>query len=298
MKVIVTGASGLLGSTIIEYLHQQGVEAIAFDRKQFSWNLTEHNSQLLLDNDVIIHTAANTNVEQCEEEPSECYKDNTFFTERLAIAADRAGCKFVYISSTGVYGSYKEAEVYTEYDEVKPTTHHHRAKWLGEQSVKQFCHNALILRAGWIFGGSPLNCKNFVARRLEEATKLKSDEMFSNSDQFGVPTYVKDFSAKLYELLLADEVGTFNLVNSGMASRYEYVSKIIKLSGLNITVKPVEETFFNRKANVSNNESAVNLKLKQLGYEALPLWEVSLKNYINNDLREWLKKIRESSENN
>ncbi|CAN8139480.1 dTDP-4-dehydrorhamnose reductase [uncultured Thiomicrorhabdus sp.] len=288
MKVIVTGASGLLGSNIVDYLHQQGVEVAGFDRKQFSWGSTEHNRQLLSGFDVVIHAAANTNVEQCEEEPDACYQDNTLLTERLAIAANMADCKFVYISSTGIYGTEKEAEAYIDYDEVNPTTHHHRAKWLGEESVRQVCHNALILRTGWIFGGSPLNRKNFIARRIEESLNCQARTMYSNHQQIGSPTFVGDFAERLYLLLKNDEIGTFNLVNSGSASRYDYVQAILNVIGSQVELLPVDAAAFNRKAQVSNNESAVNLKMQQLGYADLPEWQVSLAKYIQTDLSAWI----------
>jgi len=288
MTVLITGSTGILGSAITEYLTQQGESIIRFDRKEFRWADIRANSEKLNEIDCIIHAAANTNVESCELDSLNCYKDNTLLTERLAYAASLANCKFVYISSTGIYGTEKPDEPYTEYDIVNPTTHHHRAKWLGEQAVNRYLNNALILRAGWVFGGEPDNSKNFVARRIEEALSSSSKKIQSNSQQKGVPTYAFDIAQKLYELLNNDEVGTFNIVNQGVASRFDYVSKIIQIAQLDVTVLPTSAGTFNRKAKVSNNESAVALKLQQLGYEALPCWKESLEKYINVGLHHWL----------
>ena len=156
--------------------------------------------------------------------------------------------------------------------------------------IDKYIKNALIIRTGWIFGGNPDNPKNFVARRIEEALDSALKQIQSNTEQKGVPTFVNDLAVKLYELLKNNEVGTFNLVNQGSASRFDYVSKIIEISGLNVKVLPVIAKNFNRKAQVSNNEVAIALKMQQLGYKTLPIWHDSLKQYIEDDLSGWLKK--------
>lgn len=290
MKILITGSNGLLGSTLFDYLTLKGEFVERFNRNNFSWKSHKLNINQFIGFDYIIHTAANTNVEVCELDPISCYKDNALLTERLAYAASEAKCKFIYISSTGIYGTEKISEPYSEYDKVNPTTHHHRSKWLGEQAVNKYIKNALIIRTGWIFGGNPDNPKNFVARRIEEALDSALKQIQSNTEQKGVPTFVNDLAVKLYELLKNNEVGTFNLVNQGSASRFDYVSKIIEITGLNVTVLPVIAKNFNRKAQVSNNEVAIALKMQQLGYKTLPIWHDSLKQYIEDDLSGWLKK--------
>ena len=162
---------------------------------------------------------------------------------------------------------------------------------MGEQAVNTLTKNALIIRTGWLFGGKPEYQKNFVARRIEEALNSVEGKVYSNQEQKGVPTFVGDVSSKIYELIQKDECGTFNIVNQGVASRFEYVKKIIELSGIKTEVLPVEASAFNRKAKVSDNESAVSLKLKQLNYALLPDWTESLEHYLNTQLREWLFKL-------
>ena len=292
MKILVTGASGLLGSMICSYFGQQGEHVKTLDRNTFSWTSHDENIKNLAEIDCIIHAAANTDAEACELDPEKCYKDNTLFTERLSFAASQLDCKFVYVSSTGIYGTAKSYEPYSEYDTVNPTTHHHQSKWLGENAVSKYGKNSLIVRTGWIFGGSTNNPKNFVARRIEEALSLKNKQIYSNSEQRGVPTYVLDFATRLYELIKKGEVGIFNLVNNGTASRFDYVSKIIEFAQLDVEVLPISSTAFDRKAKVSNNETAIPLKMVQMGYETLPEWTESLEVYIKTDLKHWIIKKR------
>lgn len=289
MNILITGATGILGSSLFEYLKLNGDYVARFNREDFSWISHESNVEMLSPYDCIIHAAANTDVDGCEADPSNCYRDNSLLTERLAYAAGRANCKFIFISSTGIYGSQKTIEPYTEYDNVYPTTHHHKAKWLGELAVNRYVSNSLVLRTGWLFGGSPENPKNFVIRRIEEALTSSTRQLYSNADQFGVPTFVRDFSVMLCELLRRDEVGTFNIINQGRASRFDYVSKIIEECELNVEVIPKAASSFTRLARVSNNEMAISLKLPQLGYKPLPSWQDGLRQYIRNDLAIWLQ---------
>lgn len=288
MKILITGANGLLGSTIFDYLTEKGENVFKYNRSDFSWIDQKKNILALRNFDVVIHAAANTNVEECEIYPESCYRDNTLFTERLSSAASQVNCKFIFISSTGIYGSEKENSPYTEYDNVNPTTHHHKSKWLAEQAVNKFCNNSLILRTGWIFGGLPNSSKNFITNRIREALVTKNNKIISNCQQFGVPTYTKDFAEILYLMILKDEIGTYNIVNQGHASRFDYVSKIFKTLSLETEVIPDSAESFNRIAKVSKNEMAVSLKLKELGYQLLPTWEESIEKYIKNDLQKWL----------
>jgi dTDP-4-dehydrorhamnose reductase len=74
--------------------------------------------------------------------------------------------------------------------------------------------------------------------------------------------------------------GIFNCVNTGSASRFEYVREIVRLSGESVAVKPADAAIFNRRAKVSDNEAAVNWRMTQLGFEPMPHWEDSLATYI------------------
>ena len=81
-------------------------------------------------------------------------------------------------------------------------------------------------------------------------------------------------------LIKNDEIGIFNVVNEGCASRYSYVHKIVELFESSVEVHPVDAKDFNRVAPVSNNESAENLKMRIAGYPKMPHWTMALEDYI------------------
>lgn len=284
MKVLVTGASGLLGSALTQVIQNTGWETTPLSRQQIGEICEVGGNRVLKGFDILIHAAANTDVEACERDPQVCYRDNTLMTERLALATRRADCRFVFVSSTGIYGDLK-AEPYHEYDAVRPTTHHHRSKWLAEQAVSRLCEDALTVRTGWLFGGAFGIRKNFVARRIEEARAVEGGKIESNQQQRGTPSFTIDVAARIVELISHEAAGTYNCVNSGDASRFEYVSAIIEAAGIRTQVQASPATVFQRLARVSNNEAAINLKAEQCGLPPMRAWQDALKEYVADLLR-------------
>jgi dTDP-4-dehydrorhamnose reductase len=284
MKILITGASGLLGSTMMQTAGVEGHETLALDRSLINWHDPLANQALFDGMDAVVHAAANTNVEQCEKEPDACYRDNTLLTEIIAKATAHSGVKLAYISSTGVYGNHK-TEPYCEYDPTEPTTHHHRSKLLAEKLVLQHCRNPLIIRTGWLFGGPANNPKNFVMRRVEEAQAAGQGSITSNAQQRGNPSYVDDVVHRLYQLLELEQAGLYNVVSTGVASRFDYVSAIIALAGLSNPVLPSNASHFQRVAQVSDNEAALNWKARIRGLRPMPDWQTSLARYMRDQLK-------------
>jgi dTDP-4-dehydrorhamnose reductase len=281
MKVLLTGASGLLGGSIKRVFEANGYTVDAFERSRINWKGNTNNKKLMQPYDVIIHAAANTNVESCEVNAFDNYRDNAFLSEKLANAS--SGKKLVFVSSTGVYGNTVTDRPYHEFDTVYPTTHHHKAKLYSENIIKQSVSEHLIIRTGWLFGGG-ISGNDFVSKIIQ-ALDSANGSLKSNIEQVGVPTYVSDVAERLRILIENDEVGIFNLVNEGSASRYSYVQKIAKYIGSTTEVRPAKGAYFQRKAQVSNNESAINLKMSLSGYPSMPNWEESLKCYIDTHIR-------------
>ena len=287
MKILLSGSSGLLGSSLISAAKKLGHECDALMRPETL--SVDGNAALFLEKmhgyDCIIHAAANTNVERCEENPDECYRDNFLLTEAIADAANIANVKMIFISSTGVYGTAAKRP-YREYDAALPTTHHHRSKYLAEQKVLSVNARNMVVRTGWLFGGSDKNPKNFVARRIHEAREAlqKNNVIESNADQRGVPCFNEDIAERILKLAIVGANGLYNCVNSGHASRWEYVSKIIELTGIAVEVRPSKAAIFQRRANVSDNEMAENWKMNSMGLPAMPAWEDSLARYIEKQL--------------
>lgn len=277
-KVLITGVSGMLGSSLLKLLPYDNIVGYTSSKL----NIADHQKvQNVLNSekpDIIIHTAAYTNVEACEIESDKAYLVNVIGTQNLVNYAIENDVLFVYLSSTGIYGKEKDTH-YTEFDAVNPTTVHHKSKYEAEKIVQNHLSKYLIIRTGWLFGGDKTHQKNFVYKRYLEA-KDKS-VIYSDNTQIGNPTYINNLVNQIMALLKSKQYGLYNCVDDAEnISRYDYVMKVIELFELPCKVDVAPAGMFKRIAPVSHNESSINKKLKLLNLNVMQNWENSLKEYI------------------
>ena len=280
MKVAVTGASGILGTDIVKELRAQNWEVLEFTSKNILLeNLADVRAKLTpFHPNVVIHAAAMTNVDLCEDDRDAAVKINVVGTHNVSLVAAALGARVVYISSCGVYGNGK-TEPYNELDATHPIAYHHFTKLAGEQRIIDHHQNYLILRTGWLFGGDTTQRKNFVEARRKEATTATL--LKSAGDKFGSPTYTVDLARQLIFLLKQEVYGLFNAVNSGKASRFEYVAEILRLLHLATPLEKVDSNAFPRRANMPDNEMLDNLYLRLRGFNQMRDWKTALADYIN-----------------
>jgi dTDP-4-dehydrorhamnose reductase len=276
--LLITGAQGMLGSALQQELKDEfRIVAASRDTLDISSFEKVRNYLSELKPDIILHAAAYTNVEEAERRPEDCYRVNYHGTLNLLNAAGGFPHKFIYISSTGCYGDHKQ-EPYSEYDEVRPTTVYHRSKYEGEKLVIGLSRDFLVLRTGWLFGGSTEHKKNFVFNRYKEAAQKA--ELTSDPFQSGNPTNTEDVARQIGLLIEENIRGTYNVVCGGSCTRYEYVKFIVETFGLPCKVNPADKPF-PRLAKVSPNEAANNDNLIAMGLNRMPHWQESLAKYIN-----------------
>ena len=226
---------------------------------------------------IVVNAAAHTDVEGAEGDPAPAWAANAELPGLLASACRRLGVPLLHFSSTGCYGAWK-SEPYDDYDDPAPTTVHHRSKIAGERAVEAAGAEHLIVRTGWLFGGEAGHRKNFVFKRVLEAAG--TPEMRSDPTQTGNPTFVDDLAICATRALHVGVRGTCNVVAGGSASRLDYVREIVRLSGLPCRVEPSDGGFA-RRAKVSPNEAARNLRLRLLGLDTMPDWREGLARYVS-----------------
>lgn len=285
MKILVTGSTGMLGSNLIKSLTYPNV--VGYDSEKLDITDLGQVKDILTSQqpNVIIHTAAHTNVEDCEINNEKAYLINTIGTQNLVNCCINKDILFIYISSTGIYGTKKVKERYNEFDEVNPTTIHHKSKYEAEKIVQNHLSKFLILRTGWLFGGNIKHSKNFVYKRYLESKNKKS--LNSDNSQIGNPTYIKDFVEQITLLIDKKQFGIFNCVSEAEnISRFDYVKKIVELFDIDCKVEKASSGMFKRVAKVSNNESAINYKLNLLNLNIMDNWENSLSAYIKDMKKE------------
>lgn len=281
--VLLIGHSGMLGSRFAADLNSDQV--VILPREALDVTRPRHLIESVVGTSasVIINCAAHTNVEEAESDRAAAFSTNAILPGLLGQAARENNALLVHFSSTGCYGQNGADGLapHSDFAGLNPTTIHHKSKAAGEVAVREAGCRHLILRLGWLYGGSAAHRKNFVWARITEARN--KTEMASDPYQYGSPTNVDDVVKQTMALIEARITGTFNCVASGAVSRFDYVHHILKSAQLSPRLLPQR---FQRKAPVSPNEAAINEKLDLLGLNRMPSWNVALSAYVASLLAE------------
>ncbi|HMJ65942.1 MAG TPA: NAD(P)-dependent oxidoreductase, partial [Candidatus Binatia bacterium] len=285
MKVLITGANGLLGYAL-QQLRPKGVELVALGHGDFDLTKPESMARQLDAHrpDVVINTAAYNKVDQCEVERDLSWAVNATGPEKLAELCREQGCKLVHYGTDYVFDGTRR-EAYVEEDKANPVNHYAVGKLYGEQGVLAVGARAqrdspsprpsppgegelsqitrqlksqrpsvqeqgnLVLRVSWLFGWHPTQTKSYVHIVLNAARK--GQDLKATIDQSSVPTYVPDVAQWTFELIERGATGVWHAVNDEGVSRFEWTKAILEeaeRAGLElpqVDVEPVTTAYFN-----------------------------------------------------
>ncbi|MDA2651556.1 dTDP-4-dehydrorhamnose reductase [Bacillus cereus] len=276
MKVLVTGAQGQLGQDVVSLLKEQTWEVFGFGREEL--NITDEKQVsekvLLIQPDIIIHTAAYTQVDQAESDEEAAFKVNAEGTKYLAQAAEAVGAKFCYVSTDYVFDGTKDTP-YKADDQTNPQTVYGKSKLVGEQYTQEYCSKSYIVRTSWVFG---LYGNNFVKTMLRLAEENK--ELGIVHDQVGSPTYTTDLARFIISLVQTDKYGVYHGSNSGVCSWYEFAKEIFKQSNIEIVVNPLKTEDFPRPAARPKYSVLNKGMIEENGFESLQNWKEALKDFL------------------
>lgn len=287
MRILVTGADGMLGSALCPLLRKRRHTVCATDvgvsdegMEYLDVRDYEKVKEIIesFKPEMIIHLAAETDVDKCELEPDRAYLINTIGTQHITLMCQQYDITMVYISTLGVFDGNKP-EPYTEFDEPNPINIYGKAKLEGEKIVQCLLRKYYIVRAGWMMGGGHKRDKKFVAKIIKQLDKTK--ELKAVNDKFGSPTYTIDFSECLADLIETGYYGLYHCTNKGNVSRYEVAKKIIEFLGRSdVDITPVSSASFPLPAPRARSEVSRNYKLDLLGMNTMRNWDEALDEYI------------------
>ena len=217
MKILITGAGGLVGRALEEHCRTKGDEVFAYDHQ--SLDIVDYQAiERVVDEhrpEAVINCAAWTNVDACEGDPEKTEQANSLGPENLARGSRRVDAVFVTISTDYVFDGLKEG-FYTQRDNPRPINVYGRFKLEGERRVQAEHARSIVVRAGYIFG---LGGKNFLSTIVTRARN--GEKLMAISDCYGTPTYGRDLAARLRELALKDLPGVYHVTNSGDGASFE-----------------------------------------------------------------------------
>lgn len=278
MKILVTGANGMLGGDLCRTLaDRHEVEATNKETLDVSASHTTFATIDAAQPNLVIHLAAWTDVDGCERDPEHAYRVNTIGTQNVALACQRNSIPMVYLSTIAVFDGTKP-EPYTEFDTPNPISVYGNSKFQGELIVKSLLNQYYIVRAGWMFGGGQTD-KKFVGTIIRAAQK--STQLRVVNDKFGSPTYTVDLAQSISTIIETELFGVYHIVNTGdAASRFDVARHILNSAGITCNLVPVSSAEFPLSAPRPRMEAAHNLHLTLQRLNGMRPWKDALHEYV------------------
>jgi dTDP-4-dehydrorhamnose reductase len=242
-RVLVTGASGLLGSKIVESARNYTVypthQAHPHFQNSIKMDVTdEREVKQVLDRvkpNIVIHTAAETNVERCESDRNHAWKTNADGTRILAEACNKMNATMTYISTDYVFDGEKGR--YREEAQPNPVNYYGQTKLTGEEHVKELCERYATLRTSVLYGTHPtkLNFATWTVTSLLEKKPLMIVE-----DHFNSPTLADNLARAAWEMVEKELWGVYHVAGTERISRYDFALKMAEVFNLDVSlVKPI-----------------------------------------------------------
>ena len=288
MKILITGVSGMLGYDLWNELKGKH-EIYGSDMSEppayvslsewSKFDITDqqdtYNKISKINPELIIHTAAFSDVDECEKNPAAAYRVNALGTRNICTACQRFDTALCYISTDYVFSGENTPEGgYKEFDRTDPQGIYGKSKYLGEFYVKHLLNKFYIIRTSRLFGK---NRKNFISYVVESVKEKKKVTVVK--DQFGIPTYTKDLAYAISQLVEKPLYGIFHITNSNWASRKEVVEEIFKIlkESTGTVFKTRKELFF---APRPRDSTLRNFIWETEGFKPLRPWQEALREFI------------------
>lgn len=289
MKILITGSNGLLGQHLVKMLLDTTTHQVMATSKTeprqviqdsrihyYSLDITDGMAvNLLLDKlrpDMVIHCAALTQVDECEQDPIKAWEINVTATRFLVEAAKQINAFFIFVSTDfvfdGMHGPYKET------DELNPVSYYGSTKVAAEKAVAESGLQYAIARTCLLYGnilvGTRSNIVSWVKENLEAGKKIKVV-----SDQWRTPTYIEDLAKGI--LLIAEKktTGLFHISGKDFLSPYDMALATADYLHLDTSlIERVDASVFTQPAKRPAKTGFVIDKAKEvLGYEPISFRE-------------------------
>jgi len=281
MKIIITGANGMVARTAISHCREIGDEVVAFTRNDLDISDAEKTLELITAErpDALINCAAFTDVDGAESSEAVCYAANADGVENLANACKAADARFVTISTDYVFDG-TNAGFYTQRDTPNPQSLYGRSKLEGEIRARYAYARSVIVRSGWIYGSGGTNFLSKIPSLLSEGKPIKAIR-----DAYGTPTYANDLASRLRELAELDIPGIFHVVNSGGGTSYlGFAEAACDIGGYDRSlIESVSGADLVRPAPRPVSSKMACVLSPAIGLAAMPEWKTALQEFIGSN---------------
>lgn len=284
MKILLTGGKGMLGRTLCRELGGD-FEVVPTDLPDADITDEDGFDALLKREkpDAVIHCAAATQVDACEEKIDFAYRLNAHGTANVAAACNRNGVRLIAISTDYVFDGDSNRP-YSEFDRATGgRTVYGKSKFAGEEQVRALCPNHCICRISWLYGfGGP----SFVHAMLKLADGTRP-VLKVVADQRGNPTSALAVARELRAVLNRPNLcGTFHMTCEGEATWAEFAEEIFRLAGRAQKVQPCTTEEFPRPAPRPKNSRLDKMGIRLAGLPPMPDWKDALAEFIELEFKD------------
>lgn len=286
--ILVTGASGLLGFNFIKTARDRFVDVVAvYNSHPISFPMVECvradlSSKPIIDKLIstyqpnwIVHCAALTNVDWCEEHPRKTWQINAQIPYNLALAARESNANLIYISTDSVFDGLSGD--YSELSPTNPPNIYAKSKLIGEELVKKELDRSLVIRTN-IYGWGIYEKKNLAEWILG---RLKSNQIVPGfTDAVFNPILVNDLSEIILDAIDSELTGLYHIAGKQTCNKYEFAQKIAEIFGLEKElVRPTTIDSSNLRANRPKNTSLSTNKISHTLNRVMPDLASGLKRF-------------------
>lgn len=267
MRILVTGANGMLGHDLIARLTLEH-SVIATDRDTLDVTSADAVNEAVRGVDAVVNCAAWTAVDDAESSEDAAFLLNAVAPHILASAAAQVGARLVQVSTDYVFDGTASAP-YREDALMRPASAYGRTKAAGEWAVRASGGNHLIVRTAWLYGAHGPSFPRTMARLAGERESI--DVV---TDQVGQPTWTVDVADVITKLLESrSPSGVYHATSSGIASWFDFARAVMQFKGLEGTrVRPTDSKSFVRPAPRPSYSVLGHDALSAVGLEPIADW--------------------------
>ncbi|HTK37206.1 MAG TPA: dTDP-4-dehydrorhamnose reductase [Pyrinomonadaceae bacterium] len=287
MKIIITGAKGMVAQAAIDHCGSIGDEVFGLARQEL--NIADRDVVLEklteIKPDAVINCAAFTDVDGAESTETSCYAANSDGVENLAVACRKIDAAFVTISTDYVFDGANSG-LYTQRQTPNPQGVYARSKLEGEIRARNAYARSIVIRSGWIYGPGGNNFLSVMHNLLAEGKSIKAI-----ADAYGTPTYAVDLARRLRELVELDMPCIFHVTNSGAGTSYlGFAEAVCEVGSFDRhLLQSVSKDDLKRPAPRPASSKLACLFSERFGLDPLPEWKDSLERFLE---AEHLRKIK------
>ncbi len=281
MKVLVTGAGGMVGGAVKQHCESRGDLVLPLDHSALDISDAVAVKAIVEAEhpELIINCAAWTDVDGCESDPLKAFEANASGPEHLARVGLQNGARFVTVSTDYVFDGEKNG-FYTQEDQPNPQSVYAASKFAGEMRAQAANPNTVVARTGFVFGPGGRNFLSTLVQRARQGQSLNAI-----TDAYGTPTYSRDLAARLRELGEKNHSGVYHVVNGGEGATFEeFAREALAIAGLdNVEIVSVSMDSLKRPAPRPRNSRLRCLLSEQIGLRALRDWRLALREFVEQD---------------